>query len=63
MKKEQMLFEESQGFNQWWIWAIILGAMGVSIYINIQTIQMADSLFNWTNFSLIISRLILFLKA
>jgi len=55
MKKEQILFEESQGFNQWWIWAIILGAMGVSIYINIQTIQMADSLFNWTNFSLIIS--------
>jgi len=41
MKKEQILFDESQGFNQWWIWVIILGAMGVSIYVNIQTIQMA----------------------
>jgi hypothetical protein len=54
MKKDQILFEESQRFNQWWIWAIILGAMGVSIYINIQTIQMGDSLFSWTNFSILI---------
>ena len=41
MKKQQILFDESQGFTQWWIWAIILGAMGVSIYVNIQTIQLA----------------------
>ena len=51
MKKRQILFEESQGFNQWWIWTILSGAMGVSIYINIQTIKIADSLFDWTNFS------------
>ena len=41
MKKEQILFDESQRFNQWWIWAIILGEMGVSIYVNIQTIHLA----------------------
>jgi hypothetical protein len=55
MKKEQILFDESQGFNQWWIWAIILGVIGVSLYASIETIQMGDSLFNWTNFSVIIS--------
>jgi len=54
MKKNQILFEESQGFNQWWIWAIILGAMGVCLYASMETIQMGDSLFNWTNFSVII---------
>jgi len=54
MKKEPILFQESQRFNQWWIWVIILGVMGVSIYANIQMIQMEDSLFNWTNFSLVI---------
>jgi hypothetical protein len=54
MKKEQILFQESQRFNQWWIWVIILGVMGVSIYANNQMIQMEDSLFNWTNFSLVI---------
>jgi len=54
MKKQQILFDESQGFNQWWIWAIILGAMGVSLYASMETIQMGDSLFNWTNFSVII---------
>ena len=54
MKKEQMLFDESQRFNQWWIWAIILGVIGVSLYASIETIQMGDSLFNWTNFSVII---------
>ena len=41
MKKDQILFEESQRFNQWWIWAIILGALGVSVYASIETIQMA----------------------
>lgn len=35
MKKEQILFDERQRFTQCWIWAIILGALGVSIYINI----------------------------
>lgn len=59
MKKEQMLFEESQRFNQWWIWAIILGAMGVSIYANIQTIQLQESLFNWTILSLMIPVLLI----
>jgi hypothetical protein len=54
MKKQQILFDESQGFNQWWIWAIILGAMGVSLYASMETIQMGESLFNWTNFSVII---------
>jgi hypothetical protein len=54
MKKEQILFDESQRFNQWWIWAIILGVIGVSLYASIETIQMGDSLFNWTNFSVII---------
>jgi hypothetical protein len=67
MKKEQMLFDESQRFNQWWIWAIILGVIGVSLYASIETIQMGDSLFNWTNFSVIIpvfiiSALFYFLK-
>jgi hypothetical protein len=41
MKKEQILFDESQRFNQWWIWAIILGVIGVSLYASIETIQMA----------------------
>jgi len=59
MKKEQILFNESQRFNQWWIWAIILGAMGVSIYVNIQTIQLQESLFNWTILSLIIPVLLI----
>jgi len=54
MKKQQILFDESQGFNQWWIWAIILGAMGVSLYASMETIHMGESLFNWTNFSVII---------
>ena len=54
MKKEQILFDESQRFNQWWIWAIILGVMGVSLYASMETIQMGESLFNWTNFSVII---------
>jgi hypothetical protein len=54
MKKGQILFEESQRFTQWWIWAIILGALGFSIYANMETIQKGDSLFNWTNFSIII---------
>ena len=51
MKKDQILFEESQRFNQWWIWAIILGVMCVSVYALMETIQMGESLFNWTNFS------------
>jgi hypothetical protein len=54
MKKEQILFDESQRFNQWWIWVIILGAIGVSLYASMETIQMGDSFFNWTNFSIII---------
>ncbi len=41
MKKEQILFDESQRFNQWWIWAIILGVIGVSLYASMETIQMA----------------------
>ncbi len=41
MKKEQILFDESQRFNQWWIWAIILGVIGVSLYASMETIQMS----------------------
>ncbi len=54
MKKEKILFEESQRFTQWWIWAIILVALGVSIYATMETIQMDESLFNWPNFRTII---------
>lgn len=46
MKKEKILFEESQRFTQWWIWAIILVALGVCIYATMETIEMGDSLFN-----------------
>ena len=31
-----------------------MGVIGVSLYASIETIQMGDSLFNWTNFSVII---------
>lgn len=54
MKKEKILFEESQRFTQWWIWAIILVALGVSIYATMETIQMGDSFFNGSNFRIII---------
>lgn len=54
MKEEKILFEESQRFTQWWIWAIILVALGVSIYATMETIQMDESLFNWPNFRTII---------
>ena len=54
MKEEKILFEESQRFTQWWIWAIILVALGVSIYATMETIEMGDSLFNWSNFRTII---------
>lgn len=54
MKKEQVLFEESQRLNQWWIWTIILGVLGISIYAKIKTVQFNESLFNGSDFSLII---------
>ena len=41
MKKKQILFDESQRFTQWWIWVVILGVLGVSIYASMETIQMA----------------------
>ena len=59
MKKQQIFFEENQRFTQWWIWAITVGAASVSIYANIQTIELGGSLLNWTNFSLIIPILII----
>lgn len=49
-----MLFEESQRFDQWWLWLIILGSIGFAIYTNIQTIQLDESLFLGTKLSLII---------
>lgn len=54
MKKQHVLFEEVQRFNQWWLWLIILGSIGVAIYTNIQTIQFDESLFSGTKLSLII---------
>lgn len=53
MKKEQVLFVETQRFNQWWIWTIILGVLGICIYAKIKTVQFSESLFNGSNFSLI----------
>ena len=32
MKKQNVLFEESQRFNQWWLWLILLGSWGSMIY-------------------------------
>ena len=54
MKKQQVLFEEVQRFNQWWLWLIILGSIGFAIYTSIQTIQLDESLFSGTKLSLII---------
>jgi hypothetical protein len=54
VKKEQVLFVETQRFNQWWIWTIILGVLGICIYAKIKTVQLNESLFNGSDFSLII---------
>jgi hypothetical protein len=54
MKKELVLFEESQRLNQWWIWTIILGVLGIGIYAKIKTVQLNESLFNVSDFILII---------
>lgn len=54
MKKQQVLFEEVQRLNQWWLWLIILGSIGFAIYTSIQTIQLDESLFSGTKISLII---------
>jgi hypothetical protein len=54
MKKQNVLFEESQRFNQWWLWLIILGSMFFALYANIKTIQSDESLVSWTKLSLII---------
>jgi len=59
MKKQQILFEESQRFNQWWLWLIILGSVGFAMYANIQTIQSDESLVSWTKLSLIIPILLI----
>jgi len=59
MKKEQSLFEESQRFNQWWIWAIILVVMGISIYANMDMIHVGESLFNWTSLGVMIPVLLI----
>jgi len=59
MKKEQSLFEESQRFNQWWIWAIILVVMGISIYANMDMIHVGESLFNWTSLRVMIPVLLI----
>jgi len=59
MKKQQIFFEESQRFNQWWLWLIILGSVGFAFYANIQTIQSDESLVSWTKLSLIIPILLI----
>jgi len=59
MKKEQSLFEESQRFNQWWIWAIILVVMGISIYANMDMIHVGESLINWTSLRVMIPVLLI----
>ena len=59
MKKQQILFEESQRFNQWWLWLIILGSVGFAMYANFQTIQSDESLVSWTKLSLIIPILLI----
>jgi len=54
MKDNQVLYEEDQRFTQWWLWTIIIGAMGVFIYSNIKTFQLDEALFSWTKLSLVI---------
>jgi hypothetical protein len=34
--KDQKVFIESQRFNQWWLWALLLGIFGVGCYGLIQ---------------------------
>ncbi len=54
MKNQQILFEERQRFNHWWLWAITIGAMGFSLGSHLKSFQMNESIFNWSTFSLII---------
>ena len=38
------LFKESQKFNQWWVWLLVLGALGLAIWAGIMSWQTSNDL-------------------
>ncbi|MEO1256870.1 MAG: hypothetical protein AAFY41_18570 [Bacteroidota bacterium] len=40
----KVFFKESQKFNQWWVWLLVLGAMGAAILAGFLSWQTANSL-------------------